>query len=147
MVIWFLCSVREWKDWIICRVIKNSDALGVYTCLFDFIKMFGTKESVWKWSDLSIQYANNLLSCIHDINMNKSIKYSGVHITRSNDLHCCNWYLVQTQINDLVNKNIDDTLQDTILSINQDLSIVSDTIRECYFNHPFRLTEFTRSDY
>ena len=51
------------------------------------------------------------------------------------------------QINDLVNKNIDDTLQDTILSINQDLSIVSDTMRECYFNHPSRLTEFTRSDY
>ena len=52
--------------------------------------MFGTKDSVWKWSELSVQYANNLLSCIHDINMNKSIKYSGVHITRSNDLHCCN---------------------------------------------------------
>lgn len=71
---------------IIFRVIKNSDALGVYTCLFDFIKMFGTKDSVWKWSELSVQYANNLLLCIHNINMNKSIHYSGVHIARSMDV-------------------------------------------------------------
>lgn len=70
-------------DGVTCSVIKNSDALGVFTCLFDFIKMFGKKEGVWKWGDQSVQYANNLLLCIHDINMNKSIQYSGVHISRS----------------------------------------------------------------
>ena len=46
-----------------------------------------------------------------------------------------------------MNKNIDDTIQDTILATNEDLSIICDSANELYFNHPSRLTEFTRSDY
>lgn len=54
---------------MIVRIINYSDAVVVYTCLFDFISFYGRKDCKQQWNECSVNHALKMLDSIHQVNM------------------------------------------------------------------------------
>lgn len=63
---------------MIVRIIKYSDAIVVYTCLFDFISFYGRKDCKQQWNECSLDHALMMLDTIHKLNMDPDPYKEGV---------------------------------------------------------------------
>lgn len=60
---------------VISSVLIHIEPIAAYVCLFDFIKMYGTIDSVQKWEPIYLKYMTEILNGIHRIHKEKQYCY------------------------------------------------------------------------